>query len=881
MPDSKLSSEQVLARSFDPDLDKLRVDAEVTATIGTVDVIIDAAGGDNVAISDGTDTLAINPDGSINVVTTVDTTGLATDANQTNGSQKTQIVDGGGDVVDVKLLSVVPLSTDKGMITQSIIHGLNSGGGGTYVDVKVNPAGKLLVTADLEQGGVAVGAANPVQVTLANTGANATAVKVDGSAVTQPISATSLPLPTGAATEATLNTLEGKIPSGLTVTGSRLQVELPAGGSGLTDAELRATPVEVDVVSMPVVTVTNAISSNAFNLNAAPYSQTSALTADYIINHIELNFSTTQSRDITVTLANGTVLWQDTGNTNLNIVLEDIEVACNGGENFTIAITQTAGACSIDVLATVKQGEAPLASAGSLIQGMNDAGNREDLAATPEGHLEVAIHGPRNPFGSIHVENLTPIFQTDAVYGLSNGQTTNGTTGTGSAAVSNSMFVCSTGTTIYSSAYIQSRKRLRYRAGQGMVGRFTALYTTGVANSYQVAGFGHAEDGVYFGYKGTDFGIIYNHHGIREVRTLTVTGAASGAGTVTVTLNGTAYNVAVSASATNIQRLVWELSQATYSGWRADPVGATVVFVSDSVGSKSGSYSISGLTTSGTFASTVVGQAVTEVFVPQTDWNGDTMDGGADVDNKSGATLDPTKLNVYQIGIQYLGAGSIVFQIEAAASGNNAEFVTVHTLRLPNTLTQTSFSNPSFPFTMSAYSAGSTTNLTVKCGSFAGFIEGQKKLHGNRLSYFNSSTGVGAANYTPLFTIGNNSYFNGRANQAVINILSCVAAIKHTSPVILYLFKNATLTGNPNFSYYSSGISCSIVDTAATQCSITTNDQLIWTGHLGDTGNIDFSFDKNLEELTLQPGEFLTLAAKSVTGSPSYVTGAINTREDQ
>lgn len=32
---------------------------------------------------------------------------------------------------------------------------------------------------------------------------------------------------------------------------------------------------------------------------------------------------------------------------------------------------------------------------------------------------------------------------------------------------------------------------------------------------------------------------------------------------------------------------------------------------------------------------------------------------------------------------------------------------------------------------------------------------------------------------------------------------------------------------------------------------------------------------------TLQPGEWFTLAAKSVTGTPAYVTGSINTREDQ
>lgn len=48
----------------------------------------------------------------------------------------------------------------------------------------------LRTAAENYQGGNAVGPANPLQVSLANTGANATAVKVDGSAVTQPVSGT-------------------------------------------------------------------------------------------------------------------------------------------------------------------------------------------------------------------------------------------------------------------------------------------------------------------------------------------------------------------------------------------------------------------------------------------------------------------------------------------------------------------------------------------------------------------------------------------------------------------------------------------------------------------------------------------------------------------
>jgi hypothetical protein len=95
-------------------------------------------------------------------------------------------------------------------------------------------------------------AANPLQVSLANTGANAAAVKVDGSAVTQPVSAASLPLPAGAATSAAQGTgnaslavIEGA------VAGTEMQVDvltlpaLPAGTNNIGD---------VDVLTLPAVT---------------------------------------------------------------------------------------------------------------------------------------------------------------------------------------------------------------------------------------------------------------------------------------------------------------------------------------------------------------------------------------------------------------------------------------------------------------------------------------------------------------------------------------------------------------------------------------------------------------------------------------------------
>lgn len=99
--------------------------------------------------------------------------------------------------------------------------------------------------------------ATPVPVSLTSTTITGS-VAVTGTfwQATQPVSAASLPLPTGAATSAlqttgntSLSNIDGKLPA---LSGGRVPVVLPAGGSGLTDAELRATPVPVSTTNASI-----------------------------------------------------------------------------------------------------------------------------------------------------------------------------------------------------------------------------------------------------------------------------------------------------------------------------------------------------------------------------------------------------------------------------------------------------------------------------------------------------------------------------------------------------------------------------------------------------------------------------------------------------
>lgn len=518
-----------------------------------------------------------------------------------------------------------------------------------------------------------------------------------------------------------------------------------------------------------------------------------------------------------------------------------------------------------------------------ILSGQTDGGSVVDVPVTPEGHVEVAIHGPRLPFGSIHAESLTPIFNIDAVYGLNVTEVLSDTgvsagTATSSGVVSgaNNLFTCSTGTTQYSFATLQSRKRLRYRAGQGLVGRFAGYFSTPAASSIVVAGFGTAESGIYFGYNGTSFGILWSTGGVRELQTLTITTPSTATNSYVVTLpNGTTATVTATNN-NNAARTAYEIAQGTYPGWTATSRGSTVLFLASSAGPVTGTFSLAqtGAVTpaAGTVAETTAGVASTDTWIPQTDWNGDKLDGAG----ASGYTLNPQRGNVYSCHVQYLGFGTVSLQVEITSDGNNADFITVHTIKLPNTRTTPTFRNPSFPFTMAAYSAGSTTDVSVSVGSFGGFIEGQKKLTGPRVSYNGTATSSTSA-YIPLFTFRNERIYGGKANQTVVNLLSVGGAAKSTNGITsFFLIRNATLTGNVNFAAYATG-SCTYIDTAATAATFSDNNQLIWVGTVSESGQLQQGFT---DEITLQPGETLTLAVRSVTATATCV-GQVNTREDQ
>lgn len=390
--------------------------------------------------------------------------------------------------------------------------------------------------------------------------------------------------------------------------------------------------------------------------------------------------------------------------------------------------------------------------------------------AASDGSTPVYIEGPSNTFGALDVSTITPQGQGDFVHGVSDKIFTTGSFTSPSVTATNGMASVTTGTAPTSWSQVALRRGVKYRPGQGSVGRITALYDTPVANNYQLVGLGNNECGYFIGYQGTDFGILHQETSQVEIRALTVTTGA-GTETVTVTLDGTAVDVDVvggsDTSQTAYQLATFgDYSQAGDAGFTADVVGSVVYFRARKANSTStGTYSVSGTGIVGTFAQTKAGTDPTLTFIPQSSFNGDRVDGSG----PSGLVLDPQKGNVYQVEYQYLGFGNAKFRVEDPDTG---KFIYMHSIKNANNRTTPVLKDPNSLLVAECYNVGNTSAVTLKTVSMGSFIDGVvRKLDPKFARSFAWTSLNSAGNIRPLALIKADSVFNGETSYGEFDLL--------------------------------------------------------------------------------------------------------------
>ena len=138
-----------------------------------------------------------------------------------------------------------------------------------------------------------------------------------------------------------------------TFTSNINDAELSADLNNTTLTATVAPTVSVILSGDEWMNILHTIDQTAYDLNGTSFSVTSNIATDFILDNIEFNFSTTQERTITITSKDGTLLFNET-NSVLSLILYDMAIAFDANDNFTVAVTQTAGACIMDCIAKIR-----------------------------------------------------------------------------------------------------------------------------------------------------------------------------------------------------------------------------------------------------------------------------------------------------------------------------------------------------------------------------------------------------------------------------------------------------------------------------------------------------------------------------------------------
>ncbi len=512
-----------------------------------------------------------------------------------------------------------------------------------------------------------------------------------------------------------------------------------------------------------------------------------------------------------------------------------------------------------------------------------------DLAGNPVIRVAAKLSGPSiagqvSAFGEPLAIIPTAVVQLDAIYGTTTDviQTYNNGTGSGAGSV-NGIFQVSTGTTAGGYGVLRSKRFVRYRPGQGVVTRFTAAFTTGVAGSNQYAGFANQENRVAFGYDGTRFGVVRSSGGKATILLMTMTAAPNATQTATITLNGVAYtvtlgNTTAAAAVTAIAERV-----GGYGGWLFQQTDGAMLWLAPSLGPMNGTFSFTSTgNATATFVVKQAGVAQTHNWTYQEDWNIDRMDGSNKIDtNPSGMTLDPTKLNIYQIAMRWLGVGVISYALEDQASGT---MVYVHREHYTNQNLVPHIDNPSFKITYSTVNTTNTSNLTVRGASMYGAIEGTIHLNELTRSWSTSKGSLVQNTVHHMMTIKNSVVTNGlaganngnyviNAKEAIVKSLS--VSTQSSDPVQVFLFfEPAGFSGQHEYYVIPYCNQVHSVVTGSFNLSLATP---VYTGLCAINGVINV--DLSAYRITIPPGSWLSIAIKG-TNTISASAAALVWSED-
>ncbi len=468
--------------------------------------------------------------------------------------------------------------------------------------------------------------------------------------------------------------------------------------------------------------------------------------------------------------------------------------------------------------------------------------------------LSTFIREPVTAFGEVLQAQLTPLIQFD----FSNGDPNeifatpyrNSTTNT-SYNFNNSLLTISADT---SGSIIEgtSSEYTKYKAGQGVDARFTAIYdpSGGQTGCSQYAGLFTPENSLTFGYFDlSGFCIRYGRNGVQQIERIDISGTSSLIGTIVLDIGGATVTTASIPSGSNALKAAAEIVNAINSdtqyglniyGWKASYVAtdasgtgsaAQVELIRNYADSIQKTFSVTSHPTGYTItpSSYRAGISTQYEYIPQTSWNINTCTNMGSLQqnylkNPTGFILNPLLGNVYKIIFQYLGFGAITFSIENPETGL---FLPVHQIKYANSALFPSVSCPNYRIGYGVENTTKTTPTRIQGPSAAAFVQGQLVVSPLYRSYpgiiTGNTTSLTKANARILFgfrVTKSKSSTNSNGSKTItlnrsnlfLNSISCSVNAAPTNQnnsysanIIFQIVKNPALfyTGNPSTTIFN------------------------------------------------------------------------------
>ena len=442
-------------------------------------------------------------------------------------------------------------------------------------------------------------------------------------------------------------------------------------------------------------------------------------------------------------------------------------------------------------------------------------------------------------FGEPYAIPITPVVQTNGIYGVNNYDHQTYTAGGGNVSSSGSCFTVSCSSTAGSYGLIRSRRFNTYKTGQSFLARWFAKMATPVAGTSQRLGINNQESSYWFGYNGTTFGVLHTHGGKAPIYRVTVA-SYTGTQTVTLTLNGVAYTTTIQAGETTNQAAS-RISDINFGGlWLANDRDNTVELLYTGVGPLGGAFTVSGSGTSSlSIAQLQAGVAATN------DWY---LDG---TDFTKPAWLIPTNFTSYEVKYSW---SAIRFLALNPNTGQYEQFFQL------GTTSDLLVSNPAFKVASLALNSGGASGVTVQVAGMIAALEGVTNRNNYTGATAVTKTGLTQNVLHHLLSIQNPYTFNSTINTIETLLDDFVATTQCNDPTEVYLYLDATLaTGLQDF-VSQDGYPVTISTATGTIDPATNFPILAFV--VGNTGS-SVQFDLSQYRLVIPPGSTISIGIRS------------------